>query len=65
MDRRSFLSTASATAFALPFSLRAAGAKAQTAAPGDAALNALFDAHQQNGSAQMMYRTRMHYARLR
>ena len=44
MDRRSFLSTASATAFALPFSLKATSAKAQaTTAPGDAALNALFD----------------------
>jgi SAM-dependent methyltransferase len=29
------------------------------------ALNTLFDAHQQNGSVQMMYRTRMHYARLK
>ncbi len=29
------------------------------------ALNALFDAHEQNGSVQMMYRTRMHYARLK
>ncbi|HWL74745.1 MAG TPA: hypothetical protein VNQ74_12815, partial [Burkholderiaceae bacterium] len=41
-------------------------------APGDArhaamlsALNALFDAHQNNGSVQMMYRTRMHYAQLK
>ena len=43
MDRRSFLSTAGAGALALPFGLKATGAKAQVAAPGDAALNALFD----------------------
>ena len=28
------------------------------------ALNALFDAHEKNGTVQMMYRTRMHYAHL-
>ena len=43
MDRRSFLSTAGAGALALPFGLKTATAKAQAAAPGDAALNALFD----------------------
>ena len=43
MDRRSFLSTAGAGALALPFALKATAASAQAAAPGDAALNALFD----------------------
>jgi SAM-dependent methyltransferase len=28
-------------------------------------LNALFDAHEQHGTVQMMYRTRMHYAQLK
>ena len=52
--------------------LALAGSASYLPAPGDArhaamlfALNALFDAHQKNGSVQMMYRTRMHYAQLK
>ena len=52
--------------------LALAGSASYLPAPGDArhaamlaALNALFDAQQNNGSVQMMYRTRMHYAQLK
>ncbi|MGZ9058744.1 MAG: hypothetical protein ACXW14_05805, partial [Burkholderiaceae bacterium] len=52
--------------------LALAGSASYLPAPEDArhaamlsALNALFDAHQKNGSVQMMYRTRMHYAQLK
>jgi SAM-dependent methyltransferase len=52
--------------------LALAGSASYLPAPGDSrhaamlsALNALFDAHEQNGSVQMMYQTRMHYARLK
>lgn len=51
--------------------LALAGSASYLPAPGDprhaamlSALNALFDAHERNGSVQMMYLTRMHYARL-
>ena len=43
MDRRSFLSTASASAATLQLGLLPAAARAQPAGSGDAALNALFD----------------------
>jgi len=52
--------------------LALAGSASYLPPPGDSrhaallsALNALFDTHQQNGSVQMVYRTRMHYARLK
>ena len=52
--------------------LALAGSASYLPAPGDArhaamlsALNALFDAHETNGSVQMTYRTRMHYAQLK
>ena len=48
------------------------GSASYLPAPGDArhaamlhALNALFDSHANNGTVQMMYRTRMHYAQIR
>ncbi len=51
--------------------LALAGSASYLPAPGDPrhaamllALNALFDAHEKNGTVQMMYRTRMHYAQL-
>ncbi|MGZ8994092.1 MAG: class I SAM-dependent methyltransferase [Burkholderiaceae bacterium] len=52
--------------------LALAGSASYLPAPGDtrhaamlSALNALFDAHEKNGSVQMMYRTRMHHAQLK
>ena len=51
--------------------LALAGSASYLPAPGDPrhavmmlALNALFDSHAKNGTVQMMYRTRMHYARV-
>jgi ubiquinone/menaquinone biosynthesis C-methylase UbiE len=51
--------------------LALAGSASYLPAPGDPrhaamllALNALFDTHAKNGTVQMMYRTRMHYAQL-
>ncbi|MEO8187994.1 MAG: class I SAM-dependent methyltransferase [Burkholderiaceae bacterium] len=52
--------------------LALAGSASYLPAPGDprhaamlVALNALFDSHAKNGTVQMMYRTRMHYAQIR
>ena len=52
--------------------LALAGSASYLPAPGDSrhaamllALNALFDSHAKSGTVQMMYRTRMHYARLK
>lgn len=51
--------------------LALAGSASYLPAPGDPrhaamvlALNALFDSHAKNGTVQMMYRTRMHYAQI-
>ena len=52
--------------------LALAGSASYLPAPGDPrhaamllALNALFDTHAKNGTVQMMYRTRMHYAQVK
>ena len=52
--------------------LALAGSASYLPAPGDprhaamlTALNALFDLHAKNGTVQMMYRTRMHYAQVK